>query len=159
MKRASFTNPKEHENNSMRVPSLSGRQASGRFNKNYLRMKTVLIIIFFVAGAFVNPAKAQYPIPSYNVSVSEKASFEENDQSGLSTANPCRIRNLIVHATCVHSASSEPTVLVWIYSLDGENTYGPYSIGTIQTTFAIDNRQWGLLLMTDTEILVNVWIE
>jgi hypothetical protein len=121
-------------------------------------MKNIYVLILFVIAGFINPVKAQYPIPSYNVSVYDKATFEENEQLILSSASPCRMRQVIIHSTVVHMISSTPNISVWIYSLDGQNIYGPYPISSDYTYFEIDNRQWGVRIVTDQEILVDVWI-
>ncbi len=107
-------------------------------------MKKIYVLLLFVVAAFINPVKAQYPIPSYNVSVYDKATFEENEQLILSPTSPCRPRLLVVHSTVVHMVPSTPDILVWFYSLDGKNTYGPYLIDSNYKVFEIDDRLWGV---------------
>ncbi len=122
-------------------------------------MKNIYILILFIVVAFTNPVKAQYPIPSYDVSVYGKATFEENDRQQLSSEGSRRTRQLIVHTTIVHMNASSPDILVWIYSLDGQNRYGPFTVSNNYITFEIDFRQWGVLIFSDEEILADVWIE
>ena len=122
-------------------------------------MKNIYFLILFTVVAFIDPVKAQYPIPSSNVTVNEKATFEENGVFNLSPESPCRMRQVIVHSTVVHSTAEAPEILVWFYSLDGQSRYGPYTIDSTYTAFTIDNRLWGVLIVTDREILVDVWIE
>jgi hypothetical protein len=122
-------------------------------------MKNIYVLILFAVTAFINPVKAQYPIPSYNVSVNGKATFEENEQLILSPESPSRIRNVIVHSSVVHMDPSTPDISIRFYSLDGQNTYGPYLMDSNYKIFEIDDRQWGVLIVTDQEISVDVWIE
>jgi len=122
-------------------------------------MKNIYVLILFVLSAFINPVKAQYPIPSYNKTVYDKATFEENDSLVLSTESPRRMRQVIIHSTVAHMLSSTTNISVWIYSLDGQNISGPYPISSNYTYFEIDNRQWGVRMVTEEEILVDVWIE
>ena len=122
-------------------------------------MKNIYVLILFVLAAFINPAKAQYPIPSYEVTVNGQATFEENDQIILPPASTDRTRQLIVHSTVAHLIASAPIISVWLYSLDGQTKRGPYTLDMNYTEFEIDERPWGVLTVTTQEVLFDVWIE
>lgn len=54
MKRASLVKTNKHENNFMRVPCPAGRRASGHINKNYFRMKRILLFTFLLFSFSLN---------------------------------------------------------------------------------------------------------
>ena len=122
-------------------------------------MKTIYLLILFASVAFINPAKAQYPIPSYNVTVNGQATFEENEQVILPPSGTDRTKQVIVQSTFVHLNAIAPIISVWFYSLDGENKYGPYTLDGKYIVFEIDDRPWGVLTVTTQAVLFDVWIE
>ena len=122
-------------------------------------MKNIYLLVLIAVAAFINPAKAQYPIPSYNVTVNGQATFEEKGQPILSPSGTDRTRQIVVHSTTLHMNASVPVISVWFYSLDGENKYGPYTLDGNYIIFEIDDRPWGVLIVTDREMLIDVWIE
>lgn len=101
-----------------------------------------------------------YPIPSYNVPIdSGCAHFYERGItfSGDLTREK---RNAIVTIEKRTPGLSDCRSLVWIYSLDELDILGPYVVLCCETlTVEIDERDWGVLVETDSDVLVDVWIE
>lgn len=120
--------------------------------------KTVLLLIFgfFLAVGLMSQTQNPYPIPSYNVTVDGYTLFQESMGSSLTEGK--KILNTSVKK--YGPESPECTATVWIYSLDEQSVLGPYSVpvGTILSV-EIDDRLWGVLVDSDCEILVDVWIE
>ena len=105
----------------------------------------------FVFGEFQN-VFAQYPIPSNNVSVRERANFQESQpERGKRKINvwvQCNGSGFV--GTC--------QATVWIYSLDGQTVFGPYTVyGGETLTIPIDDREWGVYIQTNNNITVDVW--
>jgi hypothetical protein len=77
-----------------------------------------LLIILLVAMATV---QAQNPIPSYNFPVYHQANFQE-------TQGPTRAKKQVnVVAQCGSVKTATCSATVYIYSLDLETVYGPYT--------------------------------
>ena len=96
---------------------------------------------------------AQYPIPSYDVSVKGRANFQESQTSRGR-------RNLNVKVQCGGIAlSGTCQATVWVYSLDGQTVLGPYTVNGGETlTVPIDEREWGVYIQTEDIITVAVWV-
>lgn len=101
-----------------------------------------------------------YPIPSYNVPIdSGYAHFYER---GVSTLFDITLEKRDAHVKMVNQTPglSDCRSQVWIYSLDGLDIMGPYAVLCGETlTVEIDERAWGVLVETDSAVLVDVWIE
>jgi hypothetical protein len=125
-------------------------------------MKKIIFLIFFIIGGmmFTN-IYAQYPIPSFKTPVNGKANFQERSLSMLD--NDSLIygkRQIIITVTCVGKAIGECSATVWVYSLDGRDILGPYTVyGGGSLYVNIDDREWGVYVQTDDQITVSVWIE
>jgi hypothetical protein len=66
-------------------------------------------------------------------------------------------REVNVH---IRSAISDPNcqAMVWVYSLDQTTVLGPFTVNCGETlTIAIDDGEWGVLVESDEEIIVDVW--
>lgn len=116
-------------------------------------MKHILFVITFmlVFSEFQN-VFAQYPIPSNNVSVRERANFQESQ--------PARgKRKMNVWVQCSGSSfAGTCQATVWIYSLDGQTILGPFTVNGGETlSVQIDDRAWGVYMQTDNNIIVDVW--
>lgn len=123
-------------------------------------MKNVLLFpVFFFLG--VQLAFAQYPIPSYNTTVDNRATFSEQYDSSVLTENiynTDKKRNLNVNYHPAKTLTSD--VIVYAYSLDHQTLLGPYDLFPYETLpIEIDEREWGILVYTEIEIILNVWIE
>jgi len=51
-------------------------------------------------------------------------------------------------------------VAVWVFTIDQTTILGPFYLGCDQILeVPIDDRAWGVLIESEDEILVDVWIE
>jgi len=133
--------------------------------KKELILAVLLLLLFGLQKAF-----CQYPIPSYNVNVTSWANFQEHPlSSGVSTRNsnnaggvgsPMAKRNMNVQVNCCGFASTDSCkATVWVYSLDGETILGPFTVyGGDILSVPIDDRDWGVIVSTEVDITVDVWI-
>ena len=134
--------------------------------KKRLLLPVLLLLLLGVQKVF-----CQYPIPSYNVNVISKATFQESQGStGVSLLNrnnngqvwaPMAKREMDVRVNCSGvSPNGTCQATVWVYSLDGQTILGPYTVnGGDVLSVPIDDRDWGVLVITDDDITVDVWIE
>lgn len=121
-------------------------------------MLSLFFTLFCLAmqAQFSNP----YLIPSFNVPVdSGYARFQENIHV-ITADSPLGKRDAHVTITSRGPEISECLAQVWLYSLDGLNILGPYTVlcGEILIV-EIDERDWGVLVQTDYDVWVDVWIE
>jgi len=74
---------------------------------------------------------------------------------------PMAKREMDVRVNCSGvSSNGKCQATVWVYSLDGETILGPYTVnGGDVLSVPIDDRDWGVLVSTDDDITVDVWIE
>jgi len=133
------------------------------------RKLLVVVLLFLFCGS--KQAFSQYPIPSYNVNVICKATFQESQGStGVSLLNrnnngqvgaPMAKREMDIRVNCSGvSPNGTCQATVWVYSLDGQTILGPYTVnGGDVLSVPIDDRDWGVLVITDDDITVDVWIE
>ncbi len=114
----------------------------------------LLTILCFLSG--VGLSYGQNPIPSYNAPVLSVANFQEG-APGFDTEESTRgKRTLIVHS----NGGTSSTATVYVYSLDLQTIYGPFTLDGGQTLYInIDTREWGVLVESDDHITVDVWIE
>ncbi|MCX6278497.1 MAG: hypothetical protein NT004_10405, partial [Bacteroidetes bacterium] len=69
-------------------------------------------------------------------------------------------RDVHVKITDQSSGGGNCGATVWIYSLDGLDVLGPFSVLCSETLVtAIDERAWGVLVQSNDDIVVDVWIE
>ena len=123
-------------------------------------MKKLLFLsmLLFITG--IQAMMGQNPIPSYNFPVSRQANFVEQRPILTTSDNSREKRQVIVKTTCVGSEISNCSATVWVYSLDGTTVYGPFTMYGGQTLRVdIDDREWGVYVTTDDQIVVDVWIE
>jgi hypothetical protein len=127
-------------------------------------MKKITGIALFIFMLSCNDAKSQgvpvYPIPSYNIEVNGYANFTQN------TLNPGQLRvqpmekvemNVIIKSS---SGSTDTQATVWVYSLDSKTVLGPFTVSSDQPLqVSIDiSESWGVLVDTDEDLLVSVWM-
>lgn len=97
-----------------------------------------------------------YPIPSYGVQVSGYANFREGYHNPAKSTREKMTANVVVTSVGTKSC----TATVWVYSLDQTTVLGPYTVTCGQTlSVPIDERQWGVLVESEEEVIVDVWIE
>ena len=123
-------------------------------------MKTYLNLCLFLILAFAGQVSAQitkpYPIPSYNVIVTDPAAFEET----VTPATKAK-RNVIINVKPgIASDSGSCGASVIVYSLDLQTILGPYFVSCGETlTVPIDEREWGVIVTADIPVEVSIWIE
>jgi hypothetical protein len=127
-------------------------------------MKKILFLVISIMIITVVWAKAENPIPSYNVPLKNQATFQE-DNSGLGSVNhdlskekrdmnvsnaPGGKMDLIGLGT--------PAITVYIYRLDRSIVFGPYAIPEGKTiSIPIDEGLWGVFAETTDPTYISVW--
>jgi hypothetical protein len=125
-------------------------------------MKKIFLLtisILMVTAVFAK-VKAANPIPSYNVTVTDRAYFQENT-STAGKDDPNKERRDI-NVSNDGSGTNRPescTLSVYIYRLDQSIVLGPFivPVGEILTV-PIDGYQWGVFTQTNTPTNVSVWM-
>ncbi len=101
---------------------------------------------------------AQFPIPSYNACVDNRATFKEEAKQFTFSQNTDGKR--ILHVAYKSNKTLSDTITVYACSLDGQTLLGPAYLTPGQTiSVEIDDREWGVLIYSDIEVVVDVWIE
>jgi hypothetical protein len=102
---------------------------------------------------------AQYPIPSYDVLVTQQAYFEEQGNDVLINPIPQSKREVNIHVQCPTTSSDSLCAEVWVFSLDEKNILGPYYEDNNDVlSVPIDDRLWGVYIEVTHELNVSVWI-
>ena len=116
----------------------------------------LLLMIFILP--FAVSGQTLYPIPSYDVLIKKGANFQE-----LKPVNGKTIlekRKVYVHSSCTTLGLGSCSASVWVYSLDGRTILGPYLlVGDDLISVDIDEREWGVYVIADSPINIDVWIE
>ena len=122
--------------------------------------KTFFITIMMIAFGIIHgygQGTPLYPIPSYNITVNGFANFQENTLS-QTHVQPAEKRMLYVEVK-TPSTSSDCQATAWVYSLDNTTVLGPFTVDCSEPLqVGIDDRAWGVLIDTDEELIVSVWI-
>ena len=127
-------------------------------------MKTRLLFTLLLVGIFSYTSRLQnlptYPIPSYNILLDGSANFR-NLLTQKDTSNNCKEkRDIHIHLKSTVIGNTDCRATVWVYTLDQSTILGPYQIACDQTlTVPIDEREWGVIVQTDDEVLVDVWFD
>ena len=123
--------------------------------------KIVFLLLFFTFGLMLAKSYAQYPIPSFRVPVDSRANFQEKnniifDKDSLVYGK----RRICSSVVCEGSTKGECSATVWVFSLDGKDILGPFTVMGGTTLYVnIDDREWGVYVHTNDELTVSVWIE
>ena len=120
-------------------------------------MKNLILFLFF-GFMGIYSAYAQFPIPSYNAVVDNRATFTEQTTCLQNIVNTDSQRRIQVKR---HGSSKTPVddVIFYACSLDGQTTLGPFNIAPGQTiSIDIDDREWGIVVFTSVEVVLDVWI-
>jgi|WetSurMetagenome_2_1015567.scaffolds.fasta_scaffold1535091_1 hypothetical protein len=123
-------------------------------------MKKVLLISVLVCLAGLNQLFAANPIPSYNVLVSGKASFQESTKpSGrIIPGKARRMMNIETTTSSGTNGISNTIVAAVVYRLDGSLTLGPYYIVCGQSlVVGVDDKPWGVNVTTEVPVKFSVW--
>jgi hypothetical protein len=127
-------------------------------------MKTSILITLFLSLVCLYSVKSQnipiYPIPSYNILVNGIANFKNAISHGESLDSPMEKRDANVHLSSGPIGNPDCRATVWLYSLDQTTILGPYEVACGETlTVEIDERDWGVIVQSDTEVIVDVWFD
>ena len=151
MRQLSFIKPNLQERNRPCTPT-------GKFENHLLfNMKFMFLLLFFLLAASFTGV-CQYSIPAYNVLISNKATFNEPKHVGVNIV--LERRAVIIHVSCGTLSLGKCEATVWVYSLDGKDVLGPYTLLGGDTIYVpIDDREWGVLVNPASAVTVDVWIE
>ncbi|MEI6683246.1 MAG: hypothetical protein WCO44_11490 [Bacteroidota bacterium] len=124
--------------------------------------KIILLSVFLITLTGFTRLHSQslpfYPIPSSVVTVDGAAVFREEARPMV--GNPTKEKRVVNVEVKAAGPTGNCTTTVWVYSLDHTSVLGPFSVGCGETlTVGIDEREWGVLVESDDNILVNVWID
>jgi hypothetical protein len=125
-------------------------------------MKKILFLTISILFVTVVFAKAGNPIPSYNILVTGKAYFQE-DNSNLNTNGAIYRKRHINVSNDGTPATNGPiiggsSIVVYIYRLDNSIVLGPFEISEGQPiTVPIDNNSWGVSAEATSPTLISVW--
>lgn len=126
-------------------------------------MKKIFLLtisILMVTAVFAK-VKAANPIPSYNVTVTNNAYFQES-ASAAGKDDPNKERrdiNVSNDGAGTNRPESSSALTVYIYRLDQSIVLGPFIVpaGEILTV-PIDGYQWGVFTQTDNPTNISVWM-
>lgn len=136
-------------------------------------MKNLIIsvLVAFVAMAPITQTSAQtfkssvqnYSIPAYDVPVNQNTSFQEPIQIFKKAPNGDRERrtaHVDVETQNPPLSPSAIIAIVQLYSLDGQDVYGPYNVYENEILdVEVDEREWGVtVLQVMDESEMSVWI-
>jgi hypothetical protein len=118
----------------------------------------VSVMIFLASVSQVFSQKTTiYPIPSYNISVYGNVIFQEDNALYESSKG-----KKTIHVSAANSLLMTPDYhgIFYVYSLDGQTTYGPYTIHFNETmSVEADDRLWGVRYESNCLMSVSVWVE
>jgi hypothetical protein len=130
------------------------------------KLQIILLLLLFCS---FQRAFAHYPIPSFNQPVVGIANFQESQLSpggnivngkindGRFSPMTRRVINIkIIHTVATPNGPSDATV--WVYSLDKQTIIGPFTVYDDVLSVPIDDRDWGVIVDSDDEVIVDVWI-
>jgi hypothetical protein len=112
---------------------------------------------FYCQGQNLKP----FPIPSWQVPIDSGATarFQEPKATGL-LKSILEKRDVHVKLKSTNPENPYCEAEVWIYSLDGLDAMGPYTVHCGETLVVeIDDRPWGVYVDSEANIIVDVWIE
>lgn len=116
----------------------------------------LLTILLFISGFSVT---AQNPIPSWNVPIYYVANFQEAVKDSKVPSATKGKRTMYIKAKSTDGQGS-CQAQVWIYSLDLQDIYGPFTVLCGQTiSQEIDEREWGVYVESEDHVYVDVWID
>jgi hypothetical protein len=73
---------------------------------------------------------------------------------------PMEKRRLGIHVSQLIADTVSNSVIIYVYSLDGQTILGPFYLTGNETIYVdIDDRLWGVLVESESKVKVSVWIE
>lgn len=124
--------------------------------------KTIFYSALFITLMSIVDVRAQsiasYPIPSYDVVVNGYANFIENDRSqNITQIVGKRVVDVEVKTP---SDINECQSTVWAYTLDYSEVLGPFTVNCREPiAINIDDRKWGVLVESESEVVIDIWFE
>lgn len=127
-------------------------------------MKSNLLIALVLFVICLPSAKSQnlptYPIPSYNIPIDGAANFRNTLTIKDTCKNNKEKRDAYIHLKSALIGNPDCRATVWLYTLDQSTILGPYGVACGSTLMVpIDEREWGIIVQSDSEVIVDVWIE
>ncbi|MEI6899721.1 MAG: hypothetical protein WCL00_07585 [Bacteroidota bacterium] len=115
-----------------------------------------IFCVFATSFGIVGQNIPNYPFPSNNVSVNGYANFA--NLNSVKECNPKRERQVNIHLKSGSVGNPNCEATIWVYSLDQTTVFGPYTLNCGETlTIKIDGREWGGLVESEEEVIVDVW--
>ncbi len=123
--------------------------------KKFLFTLSILVCSLYCQLSVSAQTSRPYPIPSFNVLVDPSAVFQETTNS-----NSKGKRNIKIHVSSPQKNDTTSCFAnVMVYSLDLQDALGPFHIDCGETlSVPIDEREWGVYVISDTPVIVSVWI-
>lgn len=121
----------------------------------------LLLCAFFCIANVSGQNIPVYPIPTFGVEVNGYACFSNgNLSSELCNQFTDEKKEIKIHLQPISSEEPGCEATVWVYSLDQTTVLGPYYTvcGEI-LSIEVDDREWGVMVNTECEVEVDVWIE
>ena len=119
---------------------------------------TLILFAMIGCGQLFSQIIPTYPIPSFNIYVNGTANFRQDYHQRVT--NPTKEKREVHVVVGSQASCNNCTATVWVYRLDHSTILGPYTVTCGQTlTVPIDDREWGVLVESDEDIIVSVWIE
>ena len=127
-------------------------------------MKTSILLTLILSVVCLYSVKSQniptYPIPSYNIVVNGLADFKNKISHGEFSNSPMEKRDANVHLKSGSIGNPDCSATVWLYSLDQTTILGPYDVACGETLrVEVDEREWGVIVQSDSEVIVDVWFD
>ena len=125
--------------------------------------KVIFFSILFIGllGCIKNYAQGipVYPIPSSDIYVNGIADFRESQSDSPLQTEGKRVINVEIK-TPLGRGDESSQARIWVYCLDNTTVLGPYMVESSEPlSVLIDGREWGVLVATDDELIVSVWID
>jgi len=119
----------------------------------------VICTIFGIMQGFSQNIPS-YPIPSFGISVDGFVNFKNRSIQNDNCDNLREKRVAKVHLRSAFEENPECQATVWVYTLDYTTILGPFTVLCDETlTVEIDEREWGVLVESEFEVIVDVWFE
>jgi hypothetical protein len=126
-----------------------------------MKKLTLMASFLQVCLATFGQISGSYPIPSYNVPV-DSGDYACFNEATSAARTPDALEKKDVHIRILSSNPETPgcQATVWLYSLDGLDVLGPYTVlcGD-ELVVTVDDREWGVIVSSQYDVTVDVWIE
>jgi hypothetical protein len=126
-------------------------------------MKKIIILtisILMVSTVFARRVKADNPIPSFNVPVTNTATFQEQN-TGVGNYVPTdekRDMNIENGGGGNRPVPGNGTITVFVYRIDHSVILGPFIVSRGQTiSVTIDDHKWGVYAVAESPAIMSVW--